>query len=594
MESPEFINSLNTQLIEYLKDPYINIDERNIIRTLSSLLEIFYWSVKHIEYKADSVYDQKKKIDMDLTINKISQIKVEIFKCLEEGKYKREEFRILDVNCFDDSFKFINSLINNFFFYFQKFEINPGFVNIYYYLFHLIYYILLFLLKSKEKNIFENKIIKFYIYHIIHFFQNDIKSPEFNFFFYEGAFKYFNKNFNVPTKLLFNLNGEAPNFRSDIINILKAFYSELSNSKTKNDKKLDLIGNYSQIIQIFDEETFYKVKDKSNEIQNSDTKNQFLEIVTDIYNKVDKCITKLKTYDESCDALNSYFDNIKILKESIIKYNLEKKHFILMGYNYQYMTNAALNLGKYLNYLRLWEKYNIELEQNYTSVFSKIINSPNFQKLYLTAMKSSYIQMFIKENNLDESYNIFINNYANKINEYILYVPLTRGIKAYVSTYFRIALNINSVEIIGIFNEKEREEILKSYILIQMLHESFHFLFRLKKEGKTALEALSPQRKKMYENYKEIGVDVILHLFGTEYITFISPENSKLINNLKSWEQNNTNFKVFNKVYLIEGKLAKEGSEITGSGLKCNISMDENNNLEDYKVCTNAAIRYCF
>ena len=70
----------------------------------------------------------------------------------------------------DDSFKFINSLINNFFFYFQKFEIDSGLINIYYYLLHLIYYILLFLLKPKEKKMFKNKIIKFYIYHIIHFF----------------------------------------------------------------------------------------------------------------------------------------------------------------------------------------------------------------------------------------------------------------------------------------------------------------------------------------------------------------------------------------------------------------------------------------
>ena len=394
--------------------------------------------------------------------------------------------------------------------------------------------------------------------------------------------------------MLYDLNGEVPDFRSDIIKILKEFYSELLNSSTKDEKKLNLIGEYSQIIQIFGEESFYKAKDNQCENNLSGDKNQFLEIVIDISDKINKCITKLKTYGETCNALNDYLDNITILKESIIKYNLHKKHFILMQYNYQSITNATLNLAKYLNFLQLWEKYNKELEQNYTSLFSKIINSNDFQKLYLTALKSSYVQIFIKENNLEESYNIFMEKYAKKINEYILYVPLTRGIKAYVSTYFRIALNINSVEIIGIFSEQDKEEILKSYILIQMLHESFHFLFRLKKEGKTALEALSPQRKKIHENYKEIGVDVILHLFGTEYITFISPENSKLLNNLESWEKNNTNFKVFNKVYLLEGKLAKEGSEITGSGLKCNISMNENNNLEDWKVCTNAAIRYCF
>ena len=137
MESPEFIISLKNQTNEYLDDPFLNKDERAIIKTLLSLLEILYLSVKHIEYKADSVYDLKKELNMNLTNNKISEIKEELFKYLESNDYKKEELYILEVNYFDDSFKFINSLINNFFFYFQKFEIDSGLINIYYYLLHL-------------------------------------------------------------------------------------------------------------------------------------------------------------------------------------------------------------------------------------------------------------------------------------------------------------------------------------------------------------------------------------------------------------------------------------------------------------------------
>ena len=107
MESPEFINSLKTQSDGYIDNPFLNKDERAIIKTLLSLLEVLYWSVKHIEYEADSLYDSKKELNMNLTINKISEIKEELFKYLESNDYKKEEFYILKVNHFDDSFKFI-------------------------------------------------------------------------------------------------------------------------------------------------------------------------------------------------------------------------------------------------------------------------------------------------------------------------------------------------------------------------------------------------------------------------------------------------------------------------------------------------------
>jgi len=319
-----------------------------------------------------------------------------------------------------------------------------------------------------------------------------------------------------------------------------------------------------------------------------------LEMVIDIMNKIIRCQNKLSEYNVSCETLNSYFDNIKTFKETIIKYFLENNHFILMKYNYHPLANTKLSLGEYLNLLEIWKKYNEELEQNYSLLFSKIINSQDFQKLYLTSLKSTYIQIFIKENNLEESYNIFMEKYANKIKEYILYVPLTRGFKAYISTYFRIALNINGIEIQGIFNEQDKEQLFKSYILIQLLQESIHFLFLLTKEGKTALESRQPQKQKIKENYREIGIDLILYLFGTEYIDFISQENSRLLNDLKSWEKNDANFKVFEKVYLLNGNLIKEGKETNDQGLKCKIFIDEDNNLKDCKICTNAAIRYCF
>jgi len=176
-------------------------------------------------------------------------------------------------------------------------------------------------------------------------------------------------------------------------------------------------------------------------------------------------------------------------------------------------------------------------------------------------------------------------DYAEQINKYILYVPLTKGIKAYVSNYMRIELNINSIELIGDFKDYDKNDIYISYLLINLVNESFHFLNRIKRKGKYIKECKSTQNQNID---KEIGVDLILHIFGTEYINFISIENSKLVNKIENWKKNDTNFKVFDKIYLSDRKTTQ-----MEYGLKCNISMNENDNKE-MRVCTNSVIRYCY
>ena len=271
-----------------------------------------------------------------------------------------------------------------------------------------------------------------------------------------------------------------------------------------------------------------------------------------------------------------------------------------MELNYKNKINLSYinDIEKYIYYAKLYNEFDKYAEEDYSDIFRNIINSDKFKELYLKAMKSSIIINFTKELNIYNIYLDFINNYANKINEYIIYAPLTRGIKAYVSNYFRIVLNINSIEIIGNFDcDYSKTDLIVSYILIQFLHESFHFLFRLNKIGYITINALSPKRDKIKETYNEIGVDLIIYLFGTEYITFISKKNSILINDPKSWENPKTNFKVFNKVYLSNFKLVDEkDKEISyDSGLKCNISQRyEFNNEDDLKICTDETIKYCF
>ena len=106
-----------------------------------------------------------------------------------------------------------------------------------------------------------------------------------------------------------------------------------------------------------------------------------------------------------------------------------------------------------------------------------------------------------------------------------------------------------------------------------------------------------PKSKKIKEYYEDIGVDLILYIFGTEYIPFISKKNSELICNSKSWEDNKTNFKVFNKVYLSNLELIdeKDKEKSQNSGLDCNIFLEnEEVDIQDLKICTDSVIRYCF
>ena len=123
-----------------------------------------------------------------------------------------------------------------------------------------------------------------------------------------------------------------------------------------------------------------------------------------------------------------------------------------INYQYQYgSTPNEMDIEKYIKYAQFSNECEEDSDVDYTDIFTKIINSKKFQNLYITSMKSSFIQYFADYNHLKSKYNKFMNSFVDKIPEYILFVPLTRGIKAYVSNYMRICLNINSVSISGSF-----------------------------------------------------------------------------------------------------------------------------------------------
>ena len=423
------------------------------------------------------------------------------------------------------------------------------------------------------------------------------------FFFYQGAFKLLKKKYNIKTEFVIDLTSEFT-IPSTIHSIFSKIYEELPykhiSLTPKQNEFLDLFDKISDKVLLITNKINHFKKDFSKKKIFYNSYDNLTKILNHSLKCIDEIIELLKDYEVECNELNKYYEFIKDFIDLNSSYKLTYNHLILMELNYKNKINLSYinDIEKYIYYAKLYNEFDKYAEEDYSDIFRNIINSDKFKELYLKAMKSSFIINFTKELNIYNIYLDFINNYANKINEYIIYAPLTRGIKAYVSNYFRIVLNINSIEIIGNFDcDYSKTDLIVSYILIQFLHESFHFLFRLNKIGYITINALSPKRDKIKETYNEIGVDLIIYLFGTEYITFISKKNSILINDPKSWENPKTNFKVFNKVYLSNFKLVDEkDKEISyDSGLKCNISQRyEFNNEDDLKICTDETIKYCF
>ena len=622
MSQPDFIEIIKNQIDDYIKCSNFENDEKIIIQLLTNLLDYFFLAIKKIEKEEEIAKENEDKFysindnnsDKNNIIevpkesnniiinseNKILSKKSEILELLEKT-HTKEEFHILNIESFDNSLEYISTLINNFFYYFSVYKIQKELIHIYYYIFHLIYYILFSIIKNHSKNLLKEKIFKFYLFHIVHFFQDDKKSPELNYFFYEGAFKYFKKNMDIYIRYIFELNSDIINVLLSCHNIeviLNNFYLKLLNKKIKTEDEYNFLSSYKSIMNEINIE-INKIKENYNNkivelIPNQEKGETTLLILCQmIKDQSASAIKILKNKNITCESLENFLNKMKELSRIIFTQNLSINHFALMKYNYKKSASNEEGINKYFTYLKEWQNDNKKINQDNTIIFSDLIESKDFKQLFLSAMNSSYIKGFVEYNKLSSVYKEFMDNYADIIDKYILYVPLTKGIKAYVSNYFRIALNINSIELIGTFQDQSRNEILKSYLLINLLHESFHFLFRLNKKGYVALEALSPKVQKISESYQEIGVDLILYIFGTEYIVFITPEQSNLISDIESWTKTTTNFKVFEKVYYSEGELVKNETSKKIKGLKCNISINEENK-KNWNICKNGAIKYCF
>ena len=589
-------NNFENEIKQYLQLAHLKDVEKDIIQVLYKLMNLFL-----------TFFAKDKDISSKNLKGNFNDSKKNLLLFLKNKGYTPSEFQILKYEIFNNHLEYLSILMKNLCFYLEKYDFVHRHLNLYYYLFHLIYFILTIVIKSKDKIVLSDNIIKFYIFHIFHFFQNNEKTPESIYFFYHGAFKQLKKRYNIETKYVINFDPEGIDFKIPytIEKILNQFKIEKSNSCNSNE--LEFLGNFSNF-----KRDAYEINQGIDEIYQLLPQNdsgRFQNLFQEIYNNINKILKLLQKSNVICERLEKYQKLVVKFKDLISINHITKNDLILMELNYRKIPendnkSYEFDIEKYISLAEFFQQCEKDSNVDYSEIFKQIINSEEFKTLYYEAMNSDHIRNFMKQFHLNTMYNDFIDNFecfmdnfARKIDEFILYVPLTRGIKAYVTNYFRIALNINSIEICGEFDKDSKKELFTSYLLIQLLQESFHFIYRLGKEGKNSKEGISPKREKIKEAYEEIGVDLILYVFGTEYITFISKKNSRLICDIESWKNPNTNFKVFNKIYLSEKKLEniKDKEIDTSSGLKCNISLEyEYYDTEDIKICTDKVIKYCF
>ena len=166
MSLPKNVADLQTEISEYLEVSVLDPNEKNMVKVLSQLLELFFW----FNIKDNPDTNINSYISQEDLNDKIDEIKEMTEEFLNQN-YEPKEFYILDVVTFSNTSEFIGILLQNLCFYFNNYKRSENLVNIYYYIFHLIYYILLIIIKNKKTNYFEEYIFKFYIYHIIHFFE---------------------------------------------------------------------------------------------------------------------------------------------------------------------------------------------------------------------------------------------------------------------------------------------------------------------------------------------------------------------------------------------------------------------------------------
>ena len=291
-------------------------------------------------------------------------------------------------------------------------------------------------------------------------------------------------------------------------------------------------------------------------------------------------IAKRKGYsnEEITKNKNYILDNCLLpLKILNIDVEDEKNIHILsvIDYNENYIFSEYSDYGEsfYEKYLEIKEEMEYINQQCYTKEINELLNDVSFQTYFLSILKSEHVKKYLtsviefpnnKENdfnvqlhdlsnnsNLDSlfdlelkgniylgpQYNSFYNDIKkdfNSLNKLIVIKELGYKIPSCTGPSMRIFINPRlhfSKE--AIQDDSQRKSILKSALIILLLHEIAHLLKYY------PVNNIYPKGNPITPKNKENGKCFMNYLFTKEVITKISYHQSSKINNLNCWNKLN-------------------------------------------------------
>ena len=153
---------------------------------------------------------------------------------------------------------------------------------------------------------------------------------------------------------------------------------------------------------------------------------------------------------------------------------------------------------------------------------------------------------------LKEGYNKFINSFKDDITylkNLIIIKFLPKNIRAFVCPNMLIVLNPLFIEISDSLKQDENamHEIIMAYLIIILVHEVVHIVKFFNINEQTLSLNNSPSTPKNREG----GMTFINYLFGIPIINSITIEQSKKINDEKSWD----NIEFLKKIFEEENKI---------------------------------------
>ena len=238
-----------------------------------------------------------------------------------------------------------------------------------------------------------------------------------------------------------------------------------------------------------------------------------------------------------------------------------------------------------------------EAEKEYIDYLKNILKTKEFHeklkaillsyviKNYLTAKREfinkDYGEKIIGNigefnDNLEAGYEYLIkclNENIFYLNKLIIYKKLPKKIRAYVSPYMRIALNVLFIEIPDYIKKDEniKNELLTAYLIIILVYEIIYLLKYFNKNEIDTEMILSAQKQREEEK------TLLNYLFGIQIINGITENQAKKINDINTWKDMNDLRKIFEGNF--ENKIKEESEPENKNFIKfylSDIDLDDN------------------